>query len=813
MTRKFQKAIILLLVGLSLLVISTRSAKAATNGVLLINGAKQDKAAINSLNMIKKSLDTTIWEKHKKSTYSYNNVSGTTIDQINKEISKAYSGCRNETCFFYFVGNTVSNGSGISLKENSTLYSFSTLARVLYNVDCQKMVVVLDTSYANKFISYVSRVDKKGKFVVFAGSQQRITSIANMYYRYSKAFACGLGYEDFLMYGDINHDKKITLAELQEYCMVRLGGDMIGGADMDQRCELYAKNKNSVIANYNFTLGNSKKATVSSYNIKVNGSLQLYPYINSKKGNIKNTRWNSSNQSVAIISASGKVTGKKAGIVTITANYGGIKASCKVSVTGKNNMQLPTAFASLAVLKNYIVKNENRHGVIHRSSDWKLVGDDYSIEKDVDSNHGFAISYCDFLEGMDTYDFEYYTGKYNAKENVLHLTMYETNPMYVSIDYTEYYNKDGRNPEGVYYTWKNGKYYKYTGNTIPFIETGNSLKHYSLSTMKKEGNKQAKIAFKLWNEYLRDNADITLADLGFTNLKFDANLNPNTGTGSIENQYEKKIVEIDKDYNNQEKTLNTNGDKIIKDVMGVYDTVKDESLDTLSEKIETVLASDLPVNAKEALLKKFTDTIQDTLLVTAASYDECKTAPQLVKKVAEQICDEEGTFTFEESKITYTVNFKFFGKPGAAFIQGTIHASNRKNYTFGGTSINKSAIKEEMDNLKKFSESKLEEAKKEVYSTVEGVIFPQQLKSFLKTTANSKIYGKLKKKAPSLAKYVKAGTEMADKFSDVKKAYQDLKATDLKNASEDKVVKTIGNYNKKIEAYTKAVENLLNIQI
>lgn len=50
------------------------------------------------------------------------------------------------------------------------------------------------------------------------------------------------------------------------------------------------------------------------------------------KGTKKKAKWSTSNKSVATVNSKGKVSGKKAGIATITANIGGKKYSCKVTI-------------------------------------------------------------------------------------------------------------------------------------------------------------------------------------------------------------------------------------------------------------------------------------------------------------------------------------------------------------------------------------------------------------------------------------------------------------------------------------------------
>lgn len=312
--------------------------------------------------------------------------------------------------------------------------------------------------------------------------------------------------------------------------------------------------------------------------------------------------------------------------------------------------------------------------------------------------------------------------------------------------------------------------------------------------------------------------NMSMKDLGFE--KYDFRIVNNTGSGNSgskntetsSEKLRKKVAAVEKDYEQQQKSLNTNGDKAVKGIMNIYNSSKNQYIDQIASKIETLMASNLPGAAEKAMVKVFTDKIQDTLLVEPSSYKNCKTAPQLVKKVAEQIGNKKGKFTFTSDKITYTVNFKSIGS-SAAYVTGTITAGNGRTYNFGGTSVNKASVNTELSYLKQFADSKIEEAKKAAYTDAAGILIPSELKTFIKTTTKSKVFNVLKKKSSNIEKYVKAASEMTEKFIAVKNAYNSLKSINLDNADEEKVTKTILDYNKKVKAYEKAVDSFLDIKL
>lgn len=274
------------------------------------------------------------------------------------------------------------------------------------------------------------------------------------------------------------------------------------------------------------------------------------------------------------------------------------------------------------------------------------------------------------------------------------------------------------------------------------------------------------------------------------------------------NKYQKKIDEYQLKFEKIKKIMNDKGIKIFKNVSDSYDSLKTESIANLNKNFKTLLASDLPASAEKALLKEFTDTIQETLVSKPSSYNDCKTAAQLVNKVASQMTENNGAFTFTDKKITYRVVFESTGTTGASYVSGTITSNLGKTYRFLGTTVNKAYVKEDLDNLKKYSDQKIEEAKKEVYDETGKILLPDNLKKYLKAASKSQLYKTIAKKSPEAAQIVKKGITSIDKFNAVKKGIEGLKSIDIKNTSEDKIVKKFTEYDKKVLEYQKAIEDL-----
>ena len=78
---------------------------------------------------------------------------------------------------------------------------------------------------------------------------------------------------------------------------------------------------------------------------------------------VEKAKWTSSNPSVASVDSNGKVTGKKAGTVTIQAAAGKYKASCTVQVTPGLWLDISEGLISLGS-RNKVSQYATRNGVL-----------------------------------------------------------------------------------------------------------------------------------------------------------------------------------------------------------------------------------------------------------------------------------------------------------------------------------------------------------------------------------------------------------------------------------------------------------------
>lgn len=125
-----------------------------------------------------------------------------------------------------------------------------------------------------------------------------------------------------------------------------------------------------------------KKSTIklnkSKVTIKKGNSFALKAVV---KGASNKVTWTTSDKTIATVSSTGKVTGKKAGTVTITATANGVSAKCKITVNKtkdeikNNNITSFKKYYSDVLKKKYGTFNSEQTGIMKSYSDrWLKLG-------------------------------------------------------------------------------------------------------------------------------------------------------------------------------------------------------------------------------------------------------------------------------------------------------------------------------------------------------------------------------------------------------------------------------------------------------
>lgn len=250
------------------------------------------------------------------------------------------------------------------------------------------------------------------------------------------------------------------------------------------------------------------------------------------------------------------------------------------------------------------------------------------------------------------------------------------------------------------------------------------------------------------------------------------------------------------------------------DIMNKMDAAADDkskgSLDKISVVVEEQfgIPGEVPENIKEAFLEVYRNKISSELKTNFESYENVKTAADLVNKVSKEFVTEEGTFVFYAEKTEYICEFKISGW-GACYTQGTIkNTKTGKTYMFGSTNVNKTSIENEMNYLKQFAELKIEEAKKEVISDAGSILHTKELKNFIEKTMKSQFYEILSDYNPKLSEKVKKLGTTVEKFEEFKKDWEKVSKIDLTGTEPDEIVEKITDYNKNLK---KLMEHLTDL--
>ena len=281
-------------------------------------------------------------------------------------------------------------------------------------------------------------------------------------------------------------------------------------------------------------------------------------------------------------------------------------------------------------------------------------------------------------------------------------------------------------------------------------------------------------------------------------------------TDQKENERLQKLINnASSSYISSENSFNKYGKQVVTNIESSYNGVKNTKKEKISSGIHKMIASNLPANVEKAFTNELFNNVDKQLTSKPSSYDKVKTSVDLVKKVANDTPNGTTKISFKVGNQTWIAEITYQSVWG-----NTVYFLTFNNTYKGiGVSLNEGNISAEMNFLKQFAQSKIDEAKKALFKDASGILIPSDVRSFLKTTTKSAIYSEIKKFSPKLEAQIKAADTMASKYIDLKNAYIGLKSINISNSTDaEKVANTVLNYNKKIQAYESAVTAFTNIR-
>lgn len=284
-----------------------------------------------------------VLKKNKITDNIYTTVYRTTSQSKKKDIdnamSNSYKYCtKNDTAVFYYSGHGISNGYGLSVNKNVN-YTCKGLMQNLNKIHAKKIIVVIDACFSGTFYEYglnkLKKEDRK-KFILFLSSNsdeesEYVHENGYFFSRYTNTFIMGLGKER-KVYADSNEDGFVNVTELSSYLNIQMKQQLVHSNGInwsDVHPVFYSYDKAYPIYKYNLPATiklNKSSATIYTYgrtSVKLKATL---------RGTTSSVKWRSSDASIATVDSKGKVTAKKAGIVTITAKSGRLSAKCQIIV-------------------------------------------------------------------------------------------------------------------------------------------------------------------------------------------------------------------------------------------------------------------------------------------------------------------------------------------------------------------------------------------------------------------------------------------------------------------------------------------------
>lgn len=284
-----------------------------------------------------------------------------------------------------------------------------------------------------------------------------------------------------------------------------------------------------------------------------------------------------------------------------------------------------------------------------------------------------------------------------------------------------------------------------------------------------------------------------------------------TKTGKISgSQFDLEAV-LEK-YEDAEKTMITKGKALFTALEKVQTKAKEDVKNIIRSQIARPVSLKkglLPEAAYKEFLNYYYQAIDGAVEFSLSSYLDVKSSADLVNKIAGELVDKDGKFTFKVGTKSYTCVYKKVGALGVSLMGGKVVDNQTKTeYLWLSLAVSNKNIKTEIDNLKQAADMKLQEAEKACLSAAGKALGVSDLETFLEKISKGKTFKMIEAYSPELADHVKKMLDVVVKFQKVKSSYESLTAIDISKTDEDEILKKLDQFESSLVDWQRAAAAL-----
>lgn len=271
-------------------------------------------------------------------------------------------------------------------------------------------------------------------------------------------------------------------------------------------------------------------------------------------------------------------------------------------------------------------------------------------------------------------------------------------------------------------------------------------------------------------------------------------------------------MEIQSSYNQAKNTLDQEGVDFVNSAVNASQSGCQSAYNGIGNSVLTTFAivSGAPADLQQGCKDFFASMVRENINKPFSSYKNVRTGADLIKKVYKDVAGKNGAIEYtSKSNKKYKIVFSEQPSMSAMFIHGYIvdERTNRQ-YMFGGTSVSNERIDRYMQDLKEFSDMKIEEAKQEVLNEAGDMLNLGKFKSFLKNGIKSATFSALSEYSASLGKRAEKLSDAIEKFESLSKTYKKISDVDFSDVDYDELAGQIDAYNKSLVDWATQISNL-----